>query len=63
MMCRYSLDAPVAADGIERAVNQVLAEGFRTADIAPDEADAGIRLVGTEEMGEAVLAALNDGES
>jgi adhesin HecA-like repeat protein len=24
---------------------------------------AGIRLVGTEEMGEAVLAALNDGES
>jgi 3-isopropylmalate dehydrogenase len=63
MMCRYSLDAPAAADGIERAVNQVLAEGFRTADIAPDEADAGIRLVGTEEMGEAVLAALNDGES
>jgi 3-isopropylmalate dehydrogenase len=63
MLCRYSLDAPAAADAIERAVNQVLAEGYRTADIAPDEADAGIRLVGTEEMGEAVLAALNDGGS
>ena len=58
MMCRYSLDAPAAADAIEAAVNQILGEGYRTADIAPDEADSAVRMVGTVEMGEAVLAAL-----
>ena len=59
MMCRYSLDAPTAADAIESAVNRVLAEGFRTADIAPEDGASGFQLVGTEEMGEAVLAALD----
>lgn len=58
MMCRYSLDAPAAADAIETAVNQILADGYRTADIALEDAGAESRLVGTEEMGEAVLAAL-----
>lgn len=59
MMCRYSLDASAAADAIESAVNQVLADGYRTADIAPEDAAEGIRLVGTTEMGDAVLAALD----
>ncbi len=58
MMCRYSLDAAAAADAIETAVNQVLADGYRTADIAPEAAGADVRLVGTDAMGEAVLAAL-----
>ena len=59
MMCRYSLDAPAAADAIETAVNGVLADGYRTADIAPEEGtDGEFNLVGTEEMGEVVLAAL-----
>ncbi len=54
MMLRYSLRQPQAAERIEKAVSRVLREGLRTPDIhAP-----GTRKVGTEEMGEAVLAAL-----
>jgi len=63
MMFRYSLDAPEAADAVEAAVNRVLNDGYRTADIAgavpPAGADAGgIHLVGTREMGDKVLQAL-----
>jgi 3-isopropylmalate dehydrogenase len=54
MMLRYSLDKPVYADRIERAVQQVLADGIRTADIFTE----GTRMVGTSEMGDAVVAAL-----
>lgn len=56
MMCRYSLDAPAAADAIEGAVNRVLDQGIRTLDIAPASGEATI--VGTEAMGRAVLDAL-----
>lgn len=56
MMCRYSLDAPAAADAIENAVNRVLDDGIRTQDIAPPE--GGATIVGTEAMGRAVLDAL-----
>jgi 3-isopropylmalate dehydrogenase len=55
MMLRYSLDKPGCADQIEHAVQQVLANGFRTADIYTK----GTRLVGTSEMGDAVVAALS----
>ncbi len=54
MMLRYSLDAPECAGRIEQAVNQVLDEGLRTADIHTE----GTRRVGTAEMGDAVVAAL-----
>jgi len=54
MMLRYSLARPEAADRIERAVQQTLRDGYRTADIYTD----GTRKVGTEEMGEAVLRRL-----
>jgi len=54
MMLRYSLQQPEAADRIESAVQQVLADGYRTADIASQ----GTRSVGTREMGDAVVAAL-----
>ena len=54
MMLRYSLGQPQAADRIEKAVSKVLASGLRTADIHT----AGSRKVGTQEMGDAVLAAL-----
>ncbi len=57
MMCRYSLDAPAAADAIESAVNRVLDEGIRTQDIAPPHGD--VRIVGTRAMGQAVLDALD----
>lgn len=50
MMLRLSLDCAVGADAIERAVQQVLADGVRTGDIGGKETTAG--------MANAVLAAL-----
>jgi 3-isopropylmalate dehydrogenase len=58
MMLRFSLDAPEAANDIERAVATVLLKGFRTADIA--EPQSSTSLVGTQAMGDAVIAALTD---
>jgi len=55
MMLRYSLSEPGAADRIESAVRQVLADGLRT----PDIHSAGTRRVGTVQMGDAVVAALS----
>jgi 3-isopropylmalate dehydrogenase len=54
MMLRYSLNASEAANAIEQAVSQVLDSGLRTADIQTE----GCKLVGTVEMGDAVVAAL-----
>ncbi|MFL6709310.1 MAG: 3-isopropylmalate dehydrogenase [Massilia sp.] len=54
MMLRYSLGKPEQATRIENAVKAVLASGLRTADIH----EAGSTKVGTEEMGNAVVAAL-----
>jgi 3-isopropylmalate dehydrogenase len=54
MMLRYSLERADLADRLEAAVNRVLEQGIRTADIM----QPGARQVGTVEMGEAVLAAL-----
>jgi 3-isopropylmalate dehydrogenase len=56
MMLRYSLNLPAQADRIENAVRQVLKNGIRTADILGG--DTSTTLVGTEEMGNAVLKAL-----
>jgi 3-isopropylmalate dehydrogenase len=55
MMLRYSLGAPAVADRIESAVSRVLDQGLRT----PDILSAGMRQVGTVEMGDAVVAALS----
>jgi 3-isopropylmalate dehydrogenase len=54
MMLRYTFDLDDAARRIERAVKTVLAEGYRTADIHQTE----MRRVGTNEMGDRVVAAL-----
>ena len=54
MLLRYSLRQPQAAERIEAAVGKVLRDGLRTADIYT----AGARKVGTEQMGDAVVAAL-----
>ncbi|MFT3803175.1 MAG: 3-isopropylmalate dehydrogenase [Burkholderiaceae bacterium] len=54
MLLRYSLDQEEAARRLETAVRKVLAQGYRTADIA----EAGGRTVGTREMADAVIAAL-----
>lgn len=49
MLLRYSLNQPEAANAVERAVQQALEQGWRTADIA-----AGKPAVGTREMGDIV---------
>jgi len=54
MMLRYTFNNEAAASRVENAVKKVLAQGFRTGDIY----EAGMKRVGTREMGDAVLAAL-----
>jgi 3-isopropylmalate dehydrogenase len=54
MMLRYTFNKDEWAYRIEAAVQNVLQQGLRTADIA----EAGCRQVGTNEMGDAVVAAL-----
>ncbi|MFM7343725.1 MAG: 3-isopropylmalate dehydrogenase, partial [Betaproteobacteria bacterium] len=54
MMLRFSLNQAEAADRIEAAVKKVLAQGLRT----PDNYSEGTTRVGTREMGEAVVRAL-----
>ena len=59
MMLRWSLGQPAAAEAIERAVTAVLNDGYRTADLLSTTGDAtGLKPVGTQQMGDAVLAAL-----
>jgi 3-isopropylmalate dehydrogenase len=55
MCLRYSFNEGATADRIERAIAFVLDEGYRTADIAQD----GCRTIGTKEMGNAIVAALD----
>lgn len=52
MMLRYSFDMADAADDIERAVGETLAEGYRTADVQNDDC----RIVGTKKMGDIIAA-------
>jgi len=54
MMLRYSFNLEEPAVRIENAVKKVLAQGYRTGDIY----ERGTNKVGTQEMGDAVLAAL-----
>jgi 3-isopropylmalate dehydrogenase len=54
MMLRYSFDDMKSADRINAAVRKVLADGYRTGDIA----QPGCKTVGTSQMGDAIVAAL-----
>ena len=54
MMLQYGLDQPAAAQAVERAVETVLNQGYRTGDIMRD----GCTQVGTVEMGDRICAAL-----
>jgi 3-isopropylmalate dehydrogenase len=54
MMLRYTFGQEAAAARIEAAVKKVLQQGLRTGDIF----EAGMKRVGTQEMGDAVIAAL-----
>jgi 3-isopropylmalate dehydrogenase len=52
MALRYSFGMVELADRVEAAIAAVLAEGLRTGDIAQDKG----KVVGTREMGEAIIA-------
>jgi 3-isopropylmalate dehydrogenase len=54
MLLRYTLNAPELAKRIEGAVGRVLDQGLRTLDIMA----SGMTPVGTQAMGDAVVAAL-----
>ena len=54
MMLRYSLNQAELAEKIDSAVSDVLDQGYRTRDIAGDSQ----KIVGTEEMGDLVVKAL-----
>jgi 3-isopropylmalate dehydrogenase len=55
MALRYSFNEGASADRLEAAVERVLGQGVRTADLV---GDSGVRPVSTTEMGDAVVAAL-----
>ncbi len=54
LLLRYSLDQPELAQRVESAVGRVLDQGLRTLDITA----TGMTAVGTQAMGDAVVAAL-----
>ena len=56
MALRYSFDQGDEAARLETAVNSVLADGLRTADLLGQE---GVAPVSTSEMGDAIIAKLN----
>ena len=56
MALRYSFDKGAEADRLEQAVEKVLADGLRTADLLGEE---GATPVSTSGMGDAILAALD----
>ncbi|MEP4198444.1 MAG: 3-isopropylmalate dehydrogenase [Aliishimia sp.] len=56
MALRYSFDNGAEADRLEAAVEAVLADGVRTADLLAGE---GVEPVSTSEMGDAILAKLD----
>lgn len=58
MMLRYSLDRADLADRVDAAVERVLQQGLRTADIFVADDPRDTRQVSTSEMGDAVVAAL-----
>jgi 3-isopropylmalate dehydrogenase len=58
MALRYSFDQGAEADRLEAAVEKVLADGVRTADLLNVE---GATPASTVEMGDAVIAALDAG--
>ncbi|MCB1337175.1 MAG: 3-isopropylmalate dehydrogenase, partial [Maritimibacter sp.] len=56
MALRYSFDLGAEADRLEAAIEKVLADGLRTADLMGQE---GATPVSTTGMGDAILAALD----
>jgi 3-isopropylmalate dehydrogenase len=58
MMLRYSLNNSLLADKIEKAVEDVLEQGYRTKDIATSKD----KIIGTNEMGDLVVESLKSNQ-
>lgn len=57
MMLRYSFSLQEESAALEGAVEEVLSRGYRTGDLLPRSGSRdGVSLVGTEEMGEMIIA-------
>jgi 3-isopropylmalate dehydrogenase len=56
MALRYSFDQGAEAERLEKAVETVLAQGLRTADLLGED---GVQPVSTTQMGDAIVAALD----
>jgi 3-isopropylmalate dehydrogenase len=50
MLLRYTAKNATAADAVEKAIDRVLIDGYRTADIAPP----GAGITSTSEMGDLI---------
>ncbi|MDP2332265.1 MAG: 3-isopropylmalate dehydrogenase, partial [Reyranella sp.] len=59
MMLRYSFDLGNEADLVEKAVENVLTAGYRTGDLLVGGKTDGIKKVGTQEMGDAIVKELD----
>jgi 3-isopropylmalate dehydrogenase len=57
LMLRYSFGLHAAGQAIEAAVDQVISQGYRTADLC-GPSDTKFRRVGTSQMGDAIAAAI-----
>jgi 3-isopropylmalate dehydrogenase len=58
LMLRYALGLEAEARAVEAAVDAALAGGFRTGDLRGKAADASVTPVGSEGMGDAIVAAV-----
>ena len=62
LMLRYSLGLEAEAQALEKAVDDVLAAGYRTGDLkgryGGGSSDVEVKLVGTVAMGDAIVAAI-----
>lgn len=56
LLLRFSLGKNAAADAIERAINQALEQGYRTADLAGEG-----KVIGTNEMGNIIATFVAEG--
>ena len=54
MMLRYSFNLDKEADAIEKAVEKVLEDGFRTVDLLPKGQEDKFELVGCSRMGDLI---------
>ena len=64
MMLRYSFDLDEEAQEIEKAVEALLRDGYRTIDIMPHEGDAAdIRQIGTAECGDRICGYIGTQET